>query len=386
VTDRSTSSRWTERFVRSQVAPVSPSALGENARAAPSVWLFSRRTDLWVFVGPAVASLLLVAVGLWTGAARGDTPPLLWLLAVLCVDVSHVWSTVYRVYTDKVELKRRPLLYFGAPVGLFALGVVLHLIGPLVFWRVLAYAAVFHFVRQQYGWIRLYRKRAQETDRLGGFVDGAAIYLATLYPLIFWHASEPRHFTWFVPGDFVLGVLPRWSAKVALGAYLLALAAYGLKALWQLRTGAPVLWGKHALVLTTALCWYVGIVALDSDFVFTVTNVLIHGVPYFALVWRYGERRYTPERTWTGALFRRGWPWFYGTLVLLALAEEGLWDKLVWHDHPQFFGAWGVALPPLLLAGVVSLLAVPQATHYFLDGFVWRGGKQNPGLREHLGL
>ena len=34
--------------------------------------------------------------------------------------------------------------------------------GELVFWRALAYLAVFHFVRQQYGWMALYRARMGE--------------------------------------------------------------------------------------------------------------------------------------------------------------------------------------------------------------------------------
>ena len=35
---------------------------------------------------------------------------------------------------------------------------MLYLIGPLVFWRVLAYLAVFHFVRQQYGFMAVYAR------------------------------------------------------------------------------------------------------------------------------------------------------------------------------------------------------------------------------------
>jgi hypothetical protein len=32
------------------------------------------------------------------------------------------------------------------------------------------------------------------------------------------------------------------------------------------------------------------------------------------------------------------------------------------------------------------VLAVPQVTHYLLDGFVWRMGPANPELRALLGL
>ena len=358
-----------------------------GATGAERAWLFGKRTDLWVFGGPTLAALVLVVAGYALGIARGDTPDGLWLVAVLGVDVSHVWSTVYRTYADPAEVRRRPLLYVGGPLAVYALGVALHeLGGPGLFWRVLAYVAVFHFVRQQYGWMALYRRRACDREPWGRAIDTAAIYGATLGPLIWWHAAPARHFQWFVTGDFALGLLPRAVGTAALALEAVALTAYAARAIRHAMRGAPIPWGKHLLVSTTAACWYVGIVATDSDYVFTVTNVLIHGVPYFALLWRYGARRFSGERGPVARIFAWGWPAFYLSMVAVALAEEGLWDKLVWHDHPQYFGAGGVALGAVALGLVVPLLAVPQGVHYLLDGFIWRGGPKNPKLRERLGL
>jgi hypothetical protein len=50
-------------------------------------------------------------------------------------------------------------LYSLVPLLGFAIGVALYSEGELVFWRALAYLAVFHFIRQQYGWVALYRVR-----------------------------------------------------------------------------------------------------------------------------------------------------------------------------------------------------------------------------------
>ena len=69
-----------------------------------------------------------------------------------------------------MDLPRRWL--FSAPLDL------------AVFWRALAYLAVFHFIRQQYGWVMLYRVRGGERGRAGRWLDGATVYAATLYPLI----------------------------------------------------------------------------------------------------------------------------------------------------------------------------------------------------------
>jgi len=351
-----------------------------------SAWLFGRKTDLWVFVAPAVAAVLLVAAAQALRIIDEDTPPLLWLIAVLGVDVAHVWSTLYRTYSDPEELRRRPALYAGAPIAVYIAGISIYRLGgPSLFWRVLAYTAVFHFIRQQYGWLALYRRRAGETDRLGKRIDGAAIYLATLAPLIWWHAAPPRQFHWFLEGDFAIG-LPHWTGSAALSLESLALVAYVIHAGVSARSAALIPWGKHLLVLSTAICWWLGIVAFDSDIVFTVTNVLIHGIPYMALIWRTGARRYRGEAGLVGGLFALGWPAIYLVVVSLAFAEEGLWDNLVWHDHPALFGDFSLRLAADRLAWLVPLLALPQGVHYVLDGFIWRAGPKNPSWRPDSSL
>ena len=63
----------------------------------------------------------------------------------------------------------------------FSAGFGLYQAGEDVFWRVLAYLAVFHFVRQQWGWVAMYRGRLRERDPFGLWLDRLAIYLATIY-------------------------------------------------------------------------------------------------------------------------------------------------------------------------------------------------------------
>jgi hypothetical protein len=57
--------------------------------------------------------------------------------------------------------------------------------------------------------------------------------------------------------------------------------------------------------------------------------------------------------------------------------EELLWDRAVWHERPGWFGS-GFD-PSAFEVWFVPLLAVPQLTHYVLDGFFWRRSR-NPNL------
>ena len=341
-------------------------------------WLFGVRTDLAVFLGSALLSLALLLVGAAMGILHSDSPEWIWVPAVLLIDVAHVWSTIFRVYLDRDEVRRRPLVYWGIPVFAYGVGVLVYAQGPLWFWRAAAYLAVYHFVRQQYGWVALYRRRANDTNRFDRILDTLTIYSVTIYTLLYCHAHLHQKYWWFVPHDFAVG-LPVWVSQVAAPLYWSIVAGYLLRSIYRLvvlKTWNP---GKDIVVVTTALCWYLGIVTFNSDYAFTVTNVLIHGVPYFALVYWYGRRRVQAGHGGAIRLLSHGPILFLAVLVLLAYGEELLWDRLIWHDRPWLFGGawtWGQAATSLL----VPLLALPQLTHYLLDGFIWRS-RSNPEYR-----
>jgi len=314
-------------------------------------------------------------VGWQIGIANGDSPEWTWVSAVLLIDVAHVWSTSFRVYFDLAELKRRFWLYLLVPVFGYSIGVALYSEGELVFWKVLAAIAVFHFVRQQYGWVNLYRRKLGETERWTWWVDAAAIYMASHYPLAFWMTRLPRNFEWFVQNDFVR--LPAIVETVMFPIYLGALTVYAVKSMYQYVIDGFQNIGKDIVVATTAVCWYVGIVYFNSDYAFTVTNVIIHGVPYFALIYVYARMK----RDTAGPVYRSlssNWLVFLASLWALAYVEELFWHRGVWHEKQWLFGGdwnWGS-----LKMWLVPLLALPQLTHYVLDGFIWRKSG-NPDLK-----
>lgn len=330
-------------------------------------WLFSREIDLSVFLGSAFVSLLLLLLGWQFGILNEDSPDWTWISAVLLIDVAHVWSTSFRVYFDVEEFKRRIALYTLVPVFGYAVGVALYSEGELVFWKILALVAVFHFVRQQYGWVNLYRAKLKENSRVTWWIDAIAIYLATVYPLAFWMTRLPRNFEWFVANDFF--ALPQIVETILLPIYISALIVYFGKSIYLYFTQGFLNIGKDIVVATTAVCWYVGIVFFNSDYAFTVTNVIIHGVPYFALIYFYARSRRETASGFYQTL-SSNWIIFLATLWALAYVEEIFWHRGVWHERNWMFGAdWDWEAWKMYL---VPLLAVPQLTHYVLDGFIWK--------------
>lgn len=343
-----------------------------------TAWIFSRDLDLLLFGGTALVALLWLWLAQTDVQASGEAPGMLaeatWIATVLLVDVAHVWSTGLIVYLDRRELARRRWLYTLTPIACFGVGVALYAwAGAAWFWRLLAYLAVWHFVRQQFGWVMMYRARAGEHTRWGRLIDGGAIYAATLVPLIWWHAHLPRAFDWFVAGDFASGLAP-WVADAALILGALFALFYIVRAVAIAGSRANL--GKHLVVATTAACWFGGIVLTNGDVAFTVTNVLIHGIPYLALIYLYARHISAPQSPTVASLLRLG-PWvLLVTLWAIAFAEELLWDRAVWHERSYLFGELRL---PGGAAFWVALLATPQATHYVLDAFLWRRAS-NPQL------
>jgi hypothetical protein len=361
-------------------------------RADP--WLVSPRFDLAIFLAPALVALGLVALGP-TLAPDGELPLPGWVVAVLLVDVAHVWATLPRTYLDPAARARWPTALVLVPALGWVVGVLLHARGPGPFWTALAYLAAWHFVRQQVGWVALYHRKAGETlTPAWRRLDRAVTYLATLGPLFAWHLSPPRAFAWFVPGDFRLasdlpllaGTAPALATAVGVGGPVLVVAWALARSVDAARSGRwPV--GVLVVVLTTAACWSVGIVATDDDWSFTWTNTLIHGVPYLAIVARWSgvgvreavglgpaaeDPRASAASVPVTASLAHALARLLPLVVALAFVEELLWDRLVWHDHGAVFPGPALTPPARAQALLVPLLALPQVTHYVLDAFIWR--------------
>lgn len=342
---------------------------------APTSWgpfLWGPKKDALAFAGSAVVALALVFLGPHLEAPGGALPAWGFVALVIGVDVAHVWSTLFRTYLDGEELRRRPVLYAATPLACFAAGVVLHATSALTFWRVLAYVATFHFVRQQIGWVAVYRRRAGDASLASRIIDEATVYLATGYPLLEWHARG-RAFAWFVEGDFVESSALVAALPIVRVLWLVALALYAAKAVRDGLVRGALQLGKHLVVTTTAITWYVGIVVATTDFAFTAANVIVHGVPYAFLLYAYAcARRDEAPTSLASRVLRFGVPGFVSLLFVIAFAEEMLWDRLAWHAHPSIFGDGRLRVGPAVLSVVVPLLAVPQATHYVLDAVLWR--------------
>lgn len=341
-------------------------------------WIYSLKFDLAAILGPPLAITALVLIWGNRLVAIDEVPLWLWIVLVLGIDVAHVYSSLFRTYFDRDEFKKRRTLYLVVPVACWLVGVAVFAIGGAgLFWSIVAYFAIYHFVRQQYGFMMLYR-RGETPGDWNYRVDQLAIYLATVYPLIYWH-TYGRNFQWF--SDFEVIRIPSvWPELMCRVVYVLVLAAFTVKEAYRWKTTGRLNVGKCLLLFATAAAWATGIVLFNGDLTFTLINIVSHGIPYMALIWIYQYRKRSQQAHQGNRLLRffqlKYLPLYVIALFALAFLEEGVWDWFVWKEHANLFGNFHIPASATLLAILVPLLTMPQVTHYVLDAYIWRVNKK----------
>lgn len=354
-------------------------------------------------LGAPVWLCWLVCFFLPTSILQAEVPLWFWVVFILGIDVSHVWSTIFRTYLDAEEFRNHKRLLIIAPVACLVLFAGIANISVALFWTVLAYLALYHFIKQQFGFLQLYKAKYGFIESKKLISDKTAIYLTMLYPVFYWHINTSRDFNWFVDGDFfnlrsLLAEVPGWTTGVhdafnlvCSTLYFLVIAYWLVEELrWHRKENLNFPWGKWVWVLTTMGNWYIGIVYFNSDLVFSLTNVVAHGIPYLVLIFFYVEKKKSIKgsvlSTWRVIAHVS---WMLVFVLLLAFGEEYFWDMLIYRENNDFFESL-LAYPiqalsePFWQAFALATLSLPQVTHYVLDGFIWRANAKNPYVRQTL--
>ncbi|MCU7617959.1 hypothetical protein NZ698_12185 [Chryseobacterium sp. PBS4-4] len=335
-------------------------------------WIHNAKTDGWLILSPPFVILLIIF--LFQKHIQGlenHCSFYTWLFLIVFVDVAHVYSTLFKTYFVKAEIKKRPFLYYGIPALSWILGLILYQFGSLSFWSVLALIAVFHFIRQQYGFMRIYSRF--EPNNFSKRIDEIAIYTATIYPMLYWFKT-PRAFTWFVENEFNwFKNIPDYTQFITI-LYFIILSVWIFKTIFEIFRTRQINIPKTAIISGTFLSWYFGIVYFNNDFVFTFLNVISHGIPYVALIYIREIKQKENQQLNRLSVFKSTFGIFLFVVVIVGFAffEEFLWEVLIWREHLSF----DFQLSETWFQFLVPLLIVPQLTHYLLDGFIWKKPKK----------
>ncbi len=307
---------------------------------------------------------------------------------IIAFDVAHVWATVYRTYFDPGEFHRRPWLYLlPIPVCVY-LSYRLHLVSASLFWTLLAYIAIFHFIKQNYGFVSLYRIRGNETSSVDYHLDKWAVWAGALGPVLWWHASPTRMFDWFNAGEkFIFQIDPALEGDIV-AIYGATALAYIARQIYVYRTSHWFNPAKNLVMAGHWFTWLVGIWWFEHPLISAAFLNLFHGIPFLILIlhcgrhkWRGHEPVGVQETLLVRVFSATTWVPFFVPIFLLAFFEETLWDAMVWGEYLPGLTSW--TLPEITdesTALIVAVLSLPQILHYFLDAWIWKLDGSNPDL------
>ena len=334
-----------------------------------SRWIVSARQDLLWIHGSVLAGVLLLAVlaaapPIDAGAGLLQPALLAVVLWGVFFDGTHVVGTWARSYWAEDAASREGLPgAWSWAILLVGPAAALHA-GAFGAFLVVAYAWAFHhLVRQHWGFVALYRRRAGEAAG-PAWLDEALLWTGAVHPYARYALSDGyarSGLPVLLPAETATALRP-WLDLAAL-----ALAA-ALVATWAMRArgGRPSPGPQHLLIATVAAFHAAVFATLSDPLLITAALTIAHNLQYHRIVWHHeadrGRRPLGGLARYLAAGVAFGACW-YGVRVAGAFAAG-----------PSRLGrvllglGWGVALH-----------------HYLVDGRIWRTRRQ-PAVRHALAL
>lgn len=347
-------------------------------------WILDPVQDaLFVIVAPVLVLLAALATFRTFG---GEAATSLIIAAHIVFTVAHHLPTFIRIYGD-VELFQRfkwsfvlapvvPLVFSAAVLGYindkgYPVEYFLYLYLMLVLWD------PWHFLRQHYGFMRIYDRPNAAPRSIAARMD---LGLCVTW-FVFIMLASGAWLAGFLEGLYVSARLPALLMLPAGAAALATSVARNVAILMTLIYGAYLLWCRHkgyfisgaklALFAFTFGVMYVAytpnpwILSVAPEWTFKVGFAavgIVHMTQYLAIVWRYNRNLAArPQRARAGLfhkLHARGGWWIAAGYVLLCL----LYGEFV---TTQRSSRWLMSV--LLAIGFTSTLL-----HYYFDGFIWK--------------
>jgi len=358
-----------------------------------SLWIISPRVDFLTFGLAPIIALTISACTRWS-VPIGTIPLWWWFVLGVFIDVAHVYGTLYRTVLDSEAVEKNRRLFLVAGPGMLVVSLLVNvLLGTTWAWSLLAYFAMWHFAKQPFGFLCLYKARFGERGAADHQWDYWVCIAGAALPILIEHTKTTDSLEWFYGEDELLFHLPVWFEIPLRVVHWLIPALWLARLCWhRVYSAKPFNWGKISIMALQYLNWYMG--SSKHHLTALAWHNLSHGVSSMVLVYYVVQRRYDVWKKENPSTMK--WldrmnmslcssPWAYlMPLLALAFVEETLWDVTL--DH-RFAGDLGLSLPDLTELQkeiATAFLMLPQLSHYFLDSYIWKMTGQNPGLRDAL--
>lgn len=321
-------------------------------------WIFSKKEDILFFVFPLLVGAVLVGsdryFNLKSSHLGGFNTYVIIFSLLAFFDASHVFSTIFKSYLDTNERRHRKILLFLVPLLIYLLLILIYNIWGLKIVLILfGYYNVYHIVRQQYGWVSISARKANENNKLDYYFDKITIYTFMVLPVVWAHFSFPAT-------DKQISIpKSKTAASICIALLMLTFVLYFARQIFKLFTGKAINFSKMLQMTTSFISW--GAVIVFQSPLLLVITVLLHGIPYLGIVYKQSGMNKRIER---GPFFlKMGYPLWFFLIVVFTLGL--LYTKM--NNVVKISFSLGLFKEYLICA----LLVFP-IMHFTIDGVIWR--------------
>lgn len=333
-------------------------------------WLRGSGFDLGFVAGTA-------ALALFSGALVLAVPKLFALVLLLdlwFLGYHHVIATYTRLCFDRASFLKHRFLTLWLPILVVGASLALALtFGLWVLVSIYLYWQWFHYTRQSWGVLQVYRRKAGGPGPANEHLTKLAFYLLPLWGIL--------HRSWQAPETFItleVRVIPvaGWLVDIV------ALAAIVTLVFWAYSCGQALLRGRVSLAyvlyaVSHFVVFGVAYLAIDDvTYGWLVVNIW-HNTQYVLFVWLYNTNRFRdgidPQARFISRISQpQKWPQYF--IVCVAISSALYLGIAIFEE--SFYSL-----------GVPSLIVIYQAInfhHYIVDAVIWKSRK--PEMQKTLGL
>lgn len=331
-----------------------------------SSWVFSQQEDLWVFIGPLILAYSLLAIMHFTGMSIfADGPDFFYYYVALFVDGSHGITTFVRLSQKQDISKEQKIFFFLLPAIIWLLILSLIQMQFSYIEIMISYFAIYHFIKQQYGWLRITSVKTQSLTQTEEFLDKMMIYNVTLFPIFYWSFIK-TNFGWYGPNDIIKFYDHAWMKPVLIIIHITLSLIYLYFQVHANKHRTHTPWGKYLIIAVTWVAWVIPIVILESHIAKVLCFAIPHGLQYYYINFKVqsqsnNKTQTSPRQSLVPYLLR-----FYLAFVFIELLIMSVDKKMIefLSLHYTVYQQSG--------SSFLALVSVFQIWHFIADGYIWK--------------
>lgn len=358
-----------------------------------SVYLLSKRQDrIWISGSAFFSLLLIIPLALWPPII-----PLLFWCWALFFDGPHIWSTYSRTYLDSASWRQNTTLYLGSLLILLLplLVVTIDLLKantPLlfIFFSFALIWAYYHIVRQHYGFLSLYDRKAKNSAH-DHSINKLCLYLGLWLPYLHLginHRANREYFALHYLDQMpYLHLLLTWlPAILSMLIVLFCLMRY----MYRKAKNSEAELFLFICITSHSLLFYLATElepllpaansAAQQLMVITMLVTLTHNIQYLAFVWGFNKKNYQANGSQANSNLKivqrlnRNWRIYYFSGILFALIYVYLEWALA--EYPWLDGKTTAENGEFALYAFAAWWGF-SLHHFYLDQKIWRPSKSS---------